>query len=95
MIYPAGILRKTSLISLWIIYQTIKNVVDLYSINAKNKCINLILDLPDSLYITYDKKWWKNDCRNRIGKGEYFFFYDSERDSIRLKYYIRQEKISC
>ena len=48
------------------ICQTIKNVVDLYYINAKNKNINLILDIPDNLYVTYDKKMISTVVRNLL-----------------------------
>jgi len=39
------------------ICQTIQNVLDLYFINAKNKNINLILELPESIDIRFDKKY--------------------------------------
>jgi PAS domain S-box-containing protein len=45
---------------------TINNVVDLYSINAKNKSINLILKAPDILYIKYDKKMISTVVRNLL-----------------------------
>jgi PAS domain S-box-containing protein len=48
------------------ICQTIRNVVDLYSINAKNKNINIILDLPESLCVTFDKKMISTVIRNLL-----------------------------
>jgi PAS domain S-box-containing protein len=48
------------------ICQTIKNVVDLYSINAKNKGINLILDLPTKLFVEFDKKMISTVVRNLL-----------------------------
>ncbi|MDR3668739.1 MAG: PAS domain-containing sensor histidine kinase [Ignavibacteriaceae bacterium] len=48
------------------ICQTIKNVVDLYRINAKNKGINLILNLPESLLIEFDKKMISTVIRNLL-----------------------------
>ena len=48
------------------ICQTIKNVVDLYRINAKNKGINLILNLPESLLIEFDKKMIATVIRNLL-----------------------------
>jgi PAS domain S-box-containing protein len=48
------------------ISQTIKNVVDLYSINAKNKGINLILDIPAKLFVEFDKKMISTVVRNLL-----------------------------
>ena len=48
------------------ICQTIQNVVDLYFINAKNKNINLILELPESINITFDKKMISTVVRNLL-----------------------------
>ena len=48
------------------ICQTIRNVVDLFSVNAKNKNINLILDLPFSLEVKYDKKMISTVVRNLL-----------------------------
>ena len=48
------------------ISQTIKNVVDLYSINAKNKGINLILDIPANLFVEFDKKMISTVVRNLL-----------------------------
>jgi PAS domain S-box-containing protein len=48
------------------ICQTIKNVVDLYSINAKNKNINLTLDIPDRLFVKFDKKMISTVVRNLL-----------------------------
>jgi PAS domain S-box-containing protein len=48
------------------ISQTIKNVVDLYSINAKNKGVNLILDIPAKLFVEFDKKMISTVVRNLL-----------------------------
>jgi PAS domain S-box-containing protein len=48
------------------ISRTIKNVVDLYSINAKNKNINLSVELPDCLNVAYDKKMISTVVRNLL-----------------------------
>jgi PAS domain S-box-containing protein len=48
------------------ISQTIRNVVDLYAVNAKNKNINLTLDLPESLFVKYDKKMVSTIVRNLL-----------------------------
>jgi PAS domain S-box-containing protein len=48
------------------ISQTIKNVVDLYSINATNKGINLILDIPANLFVEFDKKMISTVVRNLL-----------------------------
>jgi PAS domain S-box-containing protein len=48
------------------ICQVIRNVVDLYSINAKNKNINLNLDLPEGLNVYFDKKMVSTVVRNLI-----------------------------
>jgi PAS domain S-box-containing protein len=48
------------------ICQTIRNVVDLYSINAKNKGISLILDIPENLDIKFDKKMISTVVRNLL-----------------------------
>ncbi|MDR3609578.1 MAG: PAS domain-containing sensor histidine kinase [Ignavibacteriaceae bacterium] len=46
------------------ICQAIRNVVDLYSINAKNKNITLYLNLPDRLKVKFDKKMVSTVIRN-------------------------------
>jgi PAS domain S-box-containing protein len=48
------------------ICKTIKNVIDLFSINAKNKNINLLLDIPESLIVSYDKKMISTIVRNLL-----------------------------
>jgi PAS domain S-box-containing protein len=48
------------------ICQTIKNVVDLYSINAKHKNINLNVNIPECLPIWHDKKMISTVVRNLL-----------------------------
>lgn len=48
------------------ICNVIRNVVDLYSINAKNKNIILNLEMPDELFVNFDKKMVSTVVRNLI-----------------------------
>ena len=48
------------------ICNTIRNIVDLYSINARNKNIGIILEIPDSIYVKYDKKMISTVIRNLL-----------------------------
>jgi len=49
--------------------QTIKNVIDLFAINAKNKNINLVCEMPESLWLKYDKKMISTIIRNLLTNG--------------------------
>jgi PAS domain S-box-containing protein len=48
------------------ICQTIRNVVDLFSVNIGNKNITLSLNIPDSLTFNYDKKMISTVVRNLL-----------------------------
>jgi PAS domain S-box-containing protein len=48
------------------ISQVIRNVVDLFAVNARNKNINLSLDIPDSLFLKFDKKMVSTIVRNLL-----------------------------
>jgi PAS domain S-box-containing protein len=48
------------------ICNSIKNIIDLYSINAKNKNITLRLDIPDEIKISYDVKMISTVIRNLL-----------------------------